>query len=60
MTFYTCYKLLVKHKISIMEWVEFKWKYYIRGTSANLLSQEKVKIIDLFYCLLLPSGNDAA
>jgi D-alanyl-D-alanine carboxypeptidase len=30
------------------------------GTTANLRSGDKISIKDLLYCLMLPSGNDAA
>jgi D-alanyl-D-alanine carboxypeptidase len=30
------------------------------GTSANLLSGDTLNIYDLFYGLMLPSGNDVA
>jgi D-alanyl-D-alanine carboxypeptidase (penicillin-binding protein 5/6) len=32
----------------------------ITGTSANLIENQRVTIIDLLYGLMLPSGNDAA
>jgi len=32
----------------------------ITGTLANLTYKERVRIIDLLYGLMLPSGNDAA
>ena len=32
----------------------------VAGTSANLLAGDTFKLIDLFYGLMLPSGNDAA
>lgn len=32
----------------------------IEGTSAGLLQNEKIKLLDLLYALMLPSGNDAA
>lgn len=33
---------------------------HITGTTANLKHKEEIKIIDLLYGLMLPSGNDAA
>ena len=30
------------------------------GTSANLLKNDNMILIDLFYAMMLPSGNDAA
>jgi len=30
------------------------------GTSANLLKNDNLLLIDLFYAMMLPSGNDAA
>jgi len=30
------------------------------GTSAGLQEKERVSIHDLIYCVMLPSGNDAA
>ena len=35
-------------------------KYNFKGTSANLRMNTWVNIMDLFYGLLLPSGNDSA
>ena len=32
----------------------------MEGTSANFIAGDEVRIIDLLYGLLLPSGNDAA
>ena len=32
----------------------------VAGTKANLKKGDKLKIIDLLYGLMLPSGNDAA
>ena len=33
---------------------------YIGGTSAELLSYEKMSVKNLLYAMMLPSGNDAA
>lgn len=33
---------------------------YIGGTSAELLSNEKMSVKNLLYAMMLPSGNDAA
>jgi len=33
---------------------------YIGGTSAELLSYEKMSVKNLLYGMMLPSGNDAA
>lgn len=32
----------------------------ITGTLANLIPNEYISIMDLYYALMLPSGNDAA
>jgi D-alanyl-D-alanine carboxypeptidase len=32
----------------------------MNGTSGNLLDMHYIKLIDLLYALMLPSGNDAA
>lgn len=37
-----------------------KYSSSIRGTTANLKEGDTLSLNDLFYCMMLPSGNDAA
>jgi D-alanyl-D-alanine carboxypeptidase len=51
-----------KHQINIHEtsFIVTKKASKMIGTSANLKKKEIITIINLFYALMLPSGNDAA
>ncbi|KAL4472032.1 hypothetical protein ABPG72_007081 [Tetrahymena utriculariae] len=62
MTFFTSLKLSAKHELdpqSVYVRVP-KFAAFICGTSACLRNGEYIKLCDLFYALMLPSGNDAA
>ncbi|EAR97583.1 D-alanyl-D-alanine carboxypeptidase family protein (macronuclear) [Tetrahymena thermophila SB210] len=62
MTFFTSLKLSAKHELdpqSVYVRVP-KAAAFICGTSACLRNGEYIKLCDLFYALMLPSGNDAA
>jgi len=62
MTFYTALKIVDKYKLNLSK-IYFKISNSateISGTKAYLLSQSWINLNDLFYALMLPSGNDAA
>lgn len=62
MTFYTALKIIDKYKLNLSK-IYFKINKSateISGTKACLYSQSWINLNDLFYALMLPSGNDAA
>jgi D-alanyl-D-alanine carboxypeptidase (penicillin-binding protein 5/6) len=61
MTAYTVLSICQQYNIKVREhWIPIHTRAsYMEGTSANLRSGEEILLIDLFYGLLLPSGNDA-
>ena len=62
MTFYTVLKLFERLGID-MEKVTFRVTQFScspSGTTANLREGMWIKLIDLFYAMMLPSGNDAS
>jgi D-alanyl-D-alanine carboxypeptidase (penicillin-binding protein 5/6) len=62
MTFYTALQLVDKYEIDIKtEFVTVCDEVSaVTGTTANLLTGDKMTVEQLFYGLMLPSGNDAA
>ena len=62
MTFYTAFRLAEEHKIDISthKVVTDEEAGAITGTSAELVCGDELTIEELFYGLMLPSGNDAA
>ena len=62
MTFFTVLNLIEKYQIDeLSTFVEISENAAnITGTSAELEEGDKLTIWDLFYALMLPSGNDAA
>jgi D-alanyl-D-alanine carboxypeptidase len=63
MTFYTTLKVFERLGIDDFDGVHFKVTRYatsMNGTSARLRSGTWITLKDLFYALMLPSGNDAA
>ena len=61
MTFLTSLRLAEEFRIDIFKKVltVTKSASEIIGTSAKLIAGDKLKIIDLYYGLMLPSGNDS-
>lgn len=62
MTFLTTIRFCTKHHVDI-EQVYFKVSLNAqktRGTTANLKAGDVVSIKNLLFCMMLPSGNDAA
>jgi D-alanyl-D-alanine carboxypeptidase (penicillin-binding protein 5/6) len=62
MTFYCAYIVVIKYYL-IAEKFELlvdKEAENLRGTRANLVKDDLLTLLDLFYGLLLNSGNDAA
>lgn len=62
MTFYTVLQLVDKYALDVSR-VSFYVSYHaskMSGTSAELLEGTLVRLEDLFYGMMLPSGNDAA
>lgn len=62
MTFYTCLRLVEKYKMTPKTTLVTisRTAASIPGTSANLREGDQLYLQDLFYGLMLPSGNDAA
>ena len=62
MTFYTCLRLVEKYKMTPKTTLVTvsRTGASIPGTSANLREGDQLYLQDLFYGLMLPSGNDAA
>ncbi|TNV81785.1 hypothetical protein FGO68_gene11227 [Halteria grandinella] len=62
MTFYTCLKLIDKYGVNPYQTkiTVSKIASSINGTSAQLKEGDALSIQELFYGLMLPSGNDAA
>lgn len=62
MTFYTAIAILKKFNIDLDNFDCHISQYAASriGTSACLMNEDVVKLRDLFYCMMLPSGNDAA
>lgn len=62
MTLLVCCKYITKYRISINvhRLIVSKEAGTKIGTSANLKPGDSIKIADLLYGLMLPSGNDAA
>ncbi len=62
MTFYTVMKLMDKFRLHPGTTVITisKTASCMNGTSANLREGDQLSVAELFYGLLLPSGNDAA
>ena len=61
MTFQVCLKLIQRYKLSLYLKVKInKWVPLQLGTSAKLKFGDTVTLKDLFYGMMLPSGNDAA
>lgn len=64
MTYYCVHQLIEKHgmdsdKVRI-KILESSTSPILGGTSAELLPGEKMSVTELFYGMMLPSGNDAA
>ncbi|KRX05169.1 Beta-lactamase/transpeptidase-like protein [Pseudocohnilembus persalinus] len=62
MTFYCAQQIIYKYKLK-QDKITFQvtqWASRICGTSAKLKKGMKIKLTDLFYAMMLPSGNDAA
>jgi D-alanyl-D-alanine carboxypeptidase len=62
MTFYTVLRLIEKYKLNPSSTIVTisKAASLVPGTSANLKEGDQFPLNDLFYGLMLPSGNDAA
>lgn len=61
MTALTATYLMQKFQITLEVWVKVPPNAAsIGGTSANLEEYMLIKLKDLFYALMLPSGNDAS
>ena len=61
MTCFSVCKCIEKYKININREIKMsKTASKCSGTSANLKQGDVLKIIDLLFALMLPSGNDAA
>ena len=63
MTFYTTLRIFENLKIENYLDFQFRVTKYassMNGTSARLLENSWIRVRDLFYALMLPSGNDAA
>lgn len=62
MTFYTCLRLVEKYKMNPKTTLVTvsRTAASMPGTSANLREGDQLALHDLFYGLMLPSGNDAA
>lgn len=62
MTFYTCLKLIDRFNINPDECLVTvsRTASLVTGTSANLREGDQLTMSQLFYGLMLPSGNDAA
>ena len=62
MTFYTSLKLIDKFKLNPKTTLVnvSKQASLVSGTSANLKEGDQIILAELFYGLMLPSGNDAA
>lgn len=62
MTFYTALRMSDKFEIDPKKvYIRVpKFAAYICGTSACLRNAEYILLQDLYYALMLPSGNDAA
>jgi len=62
MTFYCALKLAARYDLDsdkVLVKVP-KFAAFICGTSACLRNAEYIRLTDLYYALMLPSGNDAA
>ena len=61
MTLYACLTLKRKFKLKLFSKVPVtKNSAGIEGTTAELQRGDILRLIDLFYGMMLPSGNDAA
>jgi serine-type D-Ala-D-Ala carboxypeptidase (penicillin-binding protein 5/6) len=62
MTFYTVMKVMDKFRLQPGNTILTisKTAALMNGTSANLKEGDQLTVAELFYGLLLPSGNDAA
>jgi serine-type D-Ala-D-Ala carboxypeptidase (penicillin-binding protein 5/6) len=62
MTFYTVMKVMDKFRLQPGNTIITisKTAACMNGTSANLREGDQLTVAELFYGLLLPSGNDAA
>ena len=61
MTCLTALQLIRELKINTDRWVNVSRKAaFMIGTSASLKHNDKIKLKDIMYGLMLPSGNDAA
>lgn len=62
MTLYTALKILEKYKINAdLLWIRIsRLAASMIGTSAHIKEGMWIKLGDLFYGMMLPSGNDAA
>ncbi|KAL4473900.1 hypothetical protein ABPG74_022764 [Tetrahymena malaccensis] len=62
MTLYVCYQLSTTYNLNAEseEIIVPRIAAYTCGTSAFLRENEKLSLQDLYYALMLPSGNDAA
>lgn len=62
MTFATAWVVYQKHfpESTTVEVEVPKYCTKIPGTTANLIKRDKLSMHQLFYAMLLPSGNDAA
>ena len=61
MTLYAGLKLCKYFETSMNEGISVtKFAAKIEGTSAFLKKYDQLRLLDLFYAMMLPSGNDAA
>lgn len=62
MTFYTTVKLIEELKLDMhqTQMIVSENAFSLKGTTANLLTDDYVSLMDLLYAMMLPSGNDAA
>ena len=61
MTFYTVLKLIDRFEVNTSEFIKVDEEVSaVIGTTANLYTGDKLTIEQLFYGMMLPSGNDAA
>lgn len=59
-TLYACLILNQELKINPNTSVVKIYETGMKGTLAHLAPYESIRLIDLYYALMLPSGNDAA
>ena len=64
MTFWCVHQIIEKHGLNadkiMVKVLESSTTPQLGGTSAELLPGEKMSVVELYYGMMLPSGNDAA